>query len=574
MITREQLLAMAAASRQKKLMAAESLQHSTAGVMLAAPTPVSSPENSAPITSIVWNEEQQAAIDLARAKKEFCLIGAAGTGKTTTVKQIIKELLGQMTTLDGAGNKVVPSSNTIALVSFTNRAVKNIAKAVQGIGAVHHCKTIHTFLRFKPEKFIILDPITGNERTTMRFIPTHNRLNPITECQLVVVDESSMVDTALFALLREATPNARFIFIGDLNQLPPVFGDAILGFKLAELPVIELTRVYRQAMESPIIGFQHRYTLPGKLPSDTDMAAMTAASEAAGNGIYFRPLKKYIEDGEVMAKIFAGYLLTEMDAGKYDPETGNHVVLVPFNKQFGTIELNKHLATALSKRRNVETYEIISGIVKTYLAPGDLVTFNKREWRILSIERNKKYFGKLPRESSLHLNRFGYYTDGLQHEVNVLDALNAEFNNSEELLRMTVGGREDDEETTNQASHVLLLQSVDSDMTCEASTAGEVNTVQLAYCTTIHKSQGSEWEKVYLIMTRHHNVMISRELLYTGMTRAKKDLVVIYSPQSGPGLKDSSIARAVKRQEIPGIGWKAKVEVFKGKAKKNSGEYE
>jgi len=571
---------LAAEAKQKQVIAEQSAQNATRNPATAIATTISKPatiEESSAIATVAkveWNEEQLQAIELARAGKEFCLIGAAGTGKTTTVKEIIRTKLESLATVGSNGAKVYPPENAIALVSFTNRAVRNIAKAVRDIGAVHHCKTIHKLLKFKPEKFIVIDPVTGNERTSMQFVPTHTAMNPITECKIVVCDESSMIDLNLFRMLKDACPNATFIFIGDLNQLPPVFGDAILGYKLAEVPVIELTRVYRQAMDSPIIAFQHNFTLKGKTPSDTDLKEINAASEAAGKGLYFRPLKKFVEEGELMAKIMASYLMAEMDSGQYDPESGNHAVLIPYNKQFGIVEINRHLAQHLGDRRKATVYEVISGIDKKYLAVGDLIAYNKREWRITDIKPNGKYFGRYPKEPSAALNRFGYYTDGKDHEIDVLSALDREFEQAEELLSSTSGFREaDEEDVKNQASHIIEMVALDDDTNyCTAATSGEVNSMEFAYCTTIHKSQGSEWEKVYLIMTKHHAPMLSRELVYTGMTRAKRDLVVIYSPQSAPGKKDNSVAKGISRQAIPGIGWKSKVEFFKGKAKKNGEE--
>lgn len=91
----------------------------------------------------------------------------------------------------------------------------------------------------------------------MRFEPQRNKINPLPrELTTIIIEESSMVGTELFQLLLDAIPEGhqvQLIFLGDINQLSPVFGDAILGYKLIELPAIVLTQVYRQALESPII---------------------------------------------------------------------------------------------------------------------------------------------------------------------------------------------------------------------------------------------------------------------------------------------------------------------------------
>lgn len=84
---------------------------------------------------------------------------------------------------------------------------------------------------------------------------------------------------------------------------------------------------------------------------------------------------------------------------------------------------------------------------------------------------------------------------------------------------------------------------------------------------TIHKAQGSEWRKVWLIMHKTHAVMLNRELLYTGMTRAKDRLAVIYSKQTRIGRKDNSICKAINKQSIPGDTWQEKARYFADKGK-------
>ena len=97
--------------------------------------------------------------------------------------------------------------------------------------------------------------LTGKKK--MRFEETRNALNPLPALKYIVVEESSMVGTELFAKLKAAAPTAKFIFLGDLYQLPPIYDSGILGFKLNELPVIELDKVWRQGKDSGIITLAH-----------------------------------------------------------------------------------------------------------------------------------------------------------------------------------------------------------------------------------------------------------------------------------------------------------------------------
>lgn len=518
--------------------------------------------------AMVWNEEQLAAITAAREGKEFCLIGAAGTGKTTTTKQIVKTLMETNPTRVQQGTRWVRAGLPgIVLVSFTNRAVRNLAKAMKELPEIiPHCLTVHKLLEYAPVYFEEEND-HGKIVKKMRFEPQRNAMNPINEVTLCIVDESSMVDTTLFAKLKAALPNAKFIFLGDLNQIPPVFGDPILGFKLAELTVIELTRVYRQAMESPIVAFQHNYTLKGFAPSDSDLEKLTAA----GRGLSFQRIKKNLIDGKrstedrehanmQMCEVFGKYFDQMHDAGKYVP--GEDIILMPFNKAFGTLEMNRHIAQFVGRKNNAVVHEIISGLETHYFAEGDFVMFEKQEWYISKIDENGKYFGKKqPQIASPNLDRWGALHGGrsLMQEIEAMGATNR----LEKMLDAVGSGEMDAEEVERAASHIIHLRNAsDPDHAVELSTTGDINAMLFGYAITIHKSQGSEWRKVFLFMCKQHAVMLSRELLYTGMTRAREELVVFYDGATATGKKDSSIARAIKKQDIPGKTWREKLPYF------------
>jgi ATP-dependent exoDNAse (exonuclease V) alpha subunit len=112
------------------------------------------------------------------------------------------------------------------------------------------------------------------------------------------------------------------------------------------------------------------------------------------------------------------------------------------------------------------------------------------------------------------------------------------------------------------------MQDMDNGDILIAKSAGDVNDIKFGWAMTVHRSQGSEWRKVWLVLCKQHKAMLSREILYTGMTRAREHLTVIYSGQTAIGRRDNSIARCVKNQTIPGQNWREKAEFFKGKASK------
>lgn len=547
-LTKEEFLRIAAAAKAKREAAAQPTTAQTMPETMSAAQP----------GAFTWNEEQLQAINYGRELRGFCLIGAAGTGKTTCTQEVVTGLVNEsLYTISKATKNLRVGNAAVAIVSYTNRAVANIKRVIERKlpRLASHCCTIHSLLEFAPVFYEIPDPVTGMFKKTMRFEPTYTADNPLSELRYIVVEESSMVSVQLFKLLSDACPNAEFIFLGDLNQIPPVFGDAILGYKLTELPVVELHRVYRQAMQSPIVAFQHNYTLKGKLPSDTELDQLTAA----GNGIRFVPLKQYIEDSDIVCRGFVQWIQRQQAAGQYDPQ--QDVILIPYNKKFGTVGVNKEIAQFLGDQRQATVWEVIAGRETLYLAVGDQVTFAKEEWTITDIKPNRSYFGKPARQPSQGLNRWGGYKDGYA-STDWLDA-QASTPDTAAIFDSLLSEEGD---VTKQASHIISLASKHNpEVTRTIDTLGEINSLDFSYALTIHKAQGSEWRRVYLVCTRHHAPMLNRELLYTGMTRAREELVVLYSPQSRLGKKDNSIAKAIGRQYIPGNTWKAKVEHFKGR---------
>ena len=200
------------------------------------------------------------SLSLSTSLQSCVLIGAAGTGKTTCVMGSINTLIksGAIPIMrDTAGHKhLALNSPGIVAVSFTRRAVSNLRKAMPS-GLEANCMTIHKALEYQPTWYEVDDPETGETKSMMRFEPSRTFMNPLPQSiKTVIIDESSMVSVDLFHKIYVSLENpmdVQFIFLGDIQQLPPVFGSAILGYKMLSLPTIELIQVYRQALESPII---------------------------------------------------------------------------------------------------------------------------------------------------------------------------------------------------------------------------------------------------------------------------------------------------------------------------------
>ena len=507
-------------------------------------------------SKLSFNPEQLAAIELGLQGKSFCLIGAAGTGKTTVTQELISRLqrAAHMRPLADSTKHLNQGAPGIVICGFTNKAVNNIRKKLpenlQG-----HCITIHKLLEYAPTYYEIADD-EGNMRTTMRFEPSRFAGNPLPHISTIIFEESSMIGTDLYAQVLDALPRpsaTQFIFLGDLNQIPPVFGPSILGFKLADLLTVELTHVYRQALESPIISLATAIrTASADVPISLTATIKTDKQEHGNLTIH--PWKKRI-DKDSAVLVMKNFLNKMIDSKEYNP--AEDMILCPFNKSFGTIELNKIIADKLAKDNKSVVYEVIARYTKSYWSVGDRVLVDRHEAVITKITNTVGYVGKLPRTESASLDRWGYdpQSDTPSGEMTADQILN---------VLDSLGGSDDGDEAKNLASHTITVYFPDLDQYKDLNTAGDINSMLLGYCLTIHKSQGSEWQRVFLFLHDSHATMISRELVYTAVTRAKHSLYIVCEGNTSG--KMNSLERAAQRPIIPGITLAEKISYFADKA--------
>lgn len=516
--------------------------------------------------SIEFNDDQIMARDSAlnlAPNGEMCIIGAAGTGKTTVIKEIIREAFARG--LIGRYNyehKYLPMGGpAIAFVSFTNRAVRNMRRVLPAELA-DNCCTIHALLEFYFEFFEEMNP-EGELVKKRRAIPRRTAAYKLLGIQYLVVDESSMVGLDLHNLLKAALPDGvRIIYLGDLNQLPPIYSSAILGYKLCDdkVKTVELKKVYRQALDNPILAFAHRILAADESYTPEALSEGKKNQEPALN---FRCFKKRV-DHEWATPNIGQFFQAALEGGLYDPE--EDCILIPFNKKFGTLELNKYVAQKLSEVRNEEVHEVISGFMKHYFSIGDRIILGKYEGKIVQIVRNGKYFGPQPRIASTLMNRWGMMRapktdkdlkaidDAINGTVEKGSLSDMNLDEVDLMLAHTDGNKED---TKRAASHIVTVELAETGERVDLDEAGEINSILFGYVLTIHKAQGAEWRRVFLILHNTHAVMFNRELLYTGVTRAREELVILCD-------KDS-IEKCIARQKIKGETLKEKAEYFKGK---------
>ncbi len=524
--------------------------------------------------AIELNERQQQAVAMALEGKPFCLIGSAGTGKTTTEKEIVRAVSNRLHEEYCNTEGGFTPSNHIIVCAFTRRAVRNIVKAVRSLGAEYTacCKTVHKALKYKPVKEEYLNA-EGQFVERKIYKPHVTKEMPDYDVKTIIVDEASMLGySKLYRELREGFPEANFIFIGDLNQLRPVMDQPTLAYALACVPVVELNHVYRQALDSPIVEFQYTFTLAGKVPKFTDLVAYNNAKR----GLHFQALNwPKLQDQVKYTPLFVThFVIPSYNSGTYKPEEA--VFLIPYRKAgtFGSVELNLEIAEFLGQQREAIVHEVIAGFQKRYFATGDLVMYDRKEYKIIDIAINTQYKGRQFLQASKTLSRHGYY---LSEDDNLAGDIFAETEfklTTEDLLAIEFESNEEDEEAaTRKSSHSITLEDRDTGDHITVEANKDILEIEFSYALTIHQSQGSEWKKVYLIMHASHK-NVTREMLYTGMTRAREELVVFYSKgySLGTDISNSSLAKAIDRQEIAGLTWQEKALVYKMSLNNGNGD--
>ena len=504
--------------------------------------------------AITYNSEQQHFIDLASSGANCVLIGAAGSGKTTCTQGAISKLIssGRIPILDHEGHMHLSSGTPgIITIAYTRRAVNNIKKVLPE-DLKPNCITAHKLLEYMPVYDEVWDEENGKYKKTMQFLPSRNASNPLpSSIHTIVVEESSMLSLDLYAQIIDALSHSvQWIFIGDIQQLPPVFGPAILGYKMLEYQVIELTHIYRQALESPIIALAH------KILSGKPIVGSTYPDYKREGQLTLHPWKKKLtaEHGLLTA---AAFLKQAYDSSIYNPE--EDMILIPYNKSFGTEELNKHLANHIAKKYQRETYEVIAGFNKHYYSVSDRVLYDKEDAEILTIEPNPAYGGVRYQAESATLDYWGhnpnFAEDNSKSRVG-FHGLDTDDEDIDALLE-AVAISDDDEDRTTAASHRITLRLIDSDSSITIDRSAEINKLLHSYALTVHKAQGSEWNKVFLLFHHSHATMLQRELLYTAVTRARKELYVICEKET--------FTKGIISQRIKGDTLEEKAEFFKGK---------
>jgi len=502
------------------------------------------PVISKPVQSdIIWDESQLAALDGIRRQKYACLIGAAGTGKTTVTKQLVSEIEQTVSTIDLNRARLHQTDNkdlnvAIAFCAFTGRAVQQMKKALP---REYHpmCHTIHATLGYAPEKQPYYDEEKKIWKEKLVFKPTFTAQNKLPyEC--VIVDEAGMVPINLWnELVAALLPKCRIILIGDINQLPPVQGRSVLGFAMLNWPTYTLEKIHRQAADNPIIANAHKI-LQGLFP-EKDKRKFAMVTIDGGS------IKAFNQTIGVVQQLHKRDL--------FDPF--RDALIVPQNKgALGQVLLNERLVHYFNPPTKTETGAIINkrhiitaGYIHVTYAVGDKVMLlqNDRErgltngmtGKVVDIAINGQFMGD---KSSHHV------AEAFTGTLDVEDIANMEVDEPVD--------QEKEDENQRQASHIMTVRfgGADEGLEVPFSTAGQYKKVCIAYAFTCHKSQGGEYPTVVIMLHSANIRMLTREWLYTAVTRAQERVILLSN--------DRGLAQAVYTQRIKGKTVQEKAQQF------------
>lgn len=390
-------------------------------------------EDFSKANGVVYNEDQKRAIKMALSENITIITGGPGTGKTT----IVKAIAGLYIDTHEFSEKI--ALEELALLAPTGRAAKRLSD-LTGLPAM----TIHRYLKW--------------DKNTGKF--EYNEYNKRLE-KLIIIDETSMIDTELFdALLKGINHTVKLVIVGDDNQLPSVGPGLILTDLITSelFNHVPLKEIYRQSSGSSI-----PYLCLSIKNHDLEEESIAKKEDFSFLNVDVHMVKDTIKE---ICKLSI----------KKGIDVNNIQILAPMYKGENGIDNLNVILQGLFNPPSKEKSEIRIG--ETLYRVGDKVL------QLVNDPDNNIYNGDI-----------GYVTEtnaGSKDKLLVVNFYgNAVFYKREELINL-----------------------------------------KHAYAITIHKSQGSEFEHVIMPITMNYGRMLYNKLLYTGISRAKKSLTLLGSPQA------------------------------------------
>ena len=458
--------------------------------------------------NITLSDEQKNSVRSVVKYNFSILTGGPGCGKTTTTLVIVK-------LLEAMRKRVV-------LAAPTGRAAQRMSEVIG-----RESKTIHRLLEWKGGEFKI------NEDFPM-------------DTDFLIVDECSMLDVSLTASLLKAVPDsAQVLFIGDADQLPSVGAGNVLKDIISSdvIPVFRLTKIFRQAQESQIIQYAHQinngetpkiespFNRPNVWNENKDCLFIDSDEATKDQASFVGKVKRFCdwhENSETSIIDMFEFKTNEQILSAYEqdfvvPDKFKHVDLKKLRESDDEADLLKVFMKNIHPWSSLHYgLTAIDVVVKAYLKWIPKYQGKETEIQILTPMAR----GSL---GAANLNKV------IQQAANPSQVGKAELKVGERIFRVgdRVIHRKNNYDLNVFNGDIGKILSIDnSSLVCRVAFFPDMREVEyqrevlseldLAYAITIHKSQGSEFKAVIIPVLTQHFKMLFRNLVYTGLTRAKK----------------------------------------------------
>ena len=489
------------------------------------------------LKQITLSDEQSASVQGIVQKSFSILTGGPGCGKTTILKVLVRLLLAM--------------KKNVLLAAPTGRAAQRMSEVI-GIES----KTIHRLLEWEPGS-------AGFKK---------NEESPL-NCDFLIVDECSMLDITLASsLLRAVPPKSQVLFIGDPDQLPSVGPGSVLSDLLSCKNVInfKLTKIFRQAAKSSIIKFAHEINR-GNVPqisspiNDPDIwnksvdCLFIDAEEATQEQLKFivkakNAINKTLSDGSSYFLKTDNKITGQMNKVEEQISVKNLYIPEPDNLE----SINEPILTIPEKFRHVDLEKLSltsSNIDEFRNILKNIHPWSSLNYGLTALETIKRLYTKTIYEKFGENYEIQILTPQvrgslgthnlnsvLQESVNPKDDKKIQIKLGERFFR---AGDRIIQTRNNYDLNVFngdigIIEYIDSnDYSCSIRfydqnikviyKIDDLSEISLAYAITIHKSQGSEFDSVIIPVSTQHYKMLYRNLIYTGLTRAKKMAILVGS---------------------------------------------
>ncbi len=353
----------------------------------------------------------------------------------------------------------------------------------------HNASTIHRMLEISGSSENV-----ESDELSARF--GRNEQNPL-ETDVIIVDEMSMVDTFLVhALLKAVTIGTRIVFVGDVNQLASVGPGNVLKdiIESEKFSVVRLTKVFRQAGESGIVTNAHKINDGEQVVLDNSM----------GDFLYIER-----ENAQMALNATIGLLKSKLPDYVGAKEIDIQVLTPMRNGILGVNSLNEQLQKFMNPPSKEKKEKEIAGRI---FREGDKVMQIKNNYQLEWEQR------------SLSGRIFDTGSGIFNGDMGIVTTIN------------------------NTTNYIEVVFDDDRYVTYDSKQAEEL---ELAYAITIHKSQGSEYPAVIIPLVSGVPMLMTRNLLYTGVTRAKKCVCIVGRKE----MFGAMIANEDQHKRFSGLKW-------------------